>query len=64
MEVRAGADKGNQVRLVDHPPPVLGGVQQLEGHRPPGGAAARPLGHPVRSLTVEKVDSIGLVVLR
>jgi hypothetical protein len=59
-----GPYQRDQVRPVDRPPAVLGGLQQLEGHRQPRGLGARALGTRVRSRTVEKVDAIGLLVLR
>ena len=32
---------------VDHPPPLLGGLDQLERHRDPGGAVAGASGDPL-----------------
>jgi hypothetical protein len=34
----AGPDEGDQVGCVDHSPPGLGGLDQLERHRDPGSA--------------------------
>jgi hypothetical protein len=49
---------------VDSSPPGVGGLDELEGHRETGGAAAGPLGTLVRNPTVANVDSIGFVVSR
>jgi hypothetical protein len=46
VERGARADERDQVRAVDRSPPILGGLQQLEGYRQPSGAAARAFGHP------------------
>lgn len=43
---------------------TLRGLQQLERHRQSRGARAGPLVTRVRSFTVAKVDSIGLVLPR
>ena len=47
VERGAGPDQSDQVGGVDHPPPGLRGLDQLERHRDPGGAGARALGDPL-----------------
>jgi hypothetical protein len=42
-ESRSGADQGDQMRCVDHPPAVLGGLDELERHRQPGRSRAGAL---------------------
>src|SRR5665647_839640 len=44
LEACAGADQGDQVGCVDRAPAVLGGLDELERHRDPGGSGARALG--------------------
>src|SRR5215211_6650133 len=62
LEPRAGADRRDQVGRIDRPPAGLGGPDEVEIHRHAGGAEPRPLVTRVRSRTVAKLDSIGLVV--
>jgi hypothetical protein len=62
-EGSAGSDERDEVLIVDRPPAVLGGFEQLEHHRQPGGPDPGPLVTFVRCRTVTKVDS-GLVILR
>ena len=45
----AGADEGDQVGRVDHPPQGLGGFDQLERHRDARGSIAGAFGHPLAS---------------
>jgi hypothetical protein len=49
---------------VDRPPALLGRLQQLDAIASPATLLPGPLVTRVRSLTVEKVDSMGLPVLR
>jgi hypothetical protein len=56
--------KGHQVGSDDCPPAGLGGLDHLEHHRQGRGRAAGARVTLVRSLTVAKVDSIGLMVRR
>ena len=44
LETGAGADERDEVGCVDRPPAVLGGFDELERHRQPGGARTRALG--------------------
>ena len=44
-EGRAGADEGNQVGCVHGAPAVLGGLDELVGHRYSGGAGAGSFRH-------------------
>src|SRR3954470_10084283 len=44
FEAGSGADEGDQVGCVDGAPAGLGGLDQLERHRDPGGLGPRPLG--------------------
>jgi hypothetical protein len=55
--------EGDEVRPVHATPALLGGLDELEGHRPAEHEPA-PLVTGVRSHTVENVDSIGLVDFR
>lgn len=64
LDAGAGPDEGREVRSVDCPPPAFGGFDELESHGEAGGREPGPLVTLVRSRTVAKVDSIGLVVLR
>ncbi len=43
-ELRAGADEGDEAGCVDGSPAVLGGFDEFECHRQPGGAGAGPAG--------------------
>jgi hypothetical protein len=56
-QLRPRPHQRHQVRPVDCPPSLLGGLQQLEHHRQPGLLAARALGDRVLVRTGEKVDS-------
>ena len=47
LERRAGADERDEVWCVDGTPPGLGGLDELERHRDPGGAGAGSLGDPL-----------------
>jgi hypothetical protein len=44
FEVRSGSDEGDEVRGVDRTPSMLGGFDELERHRDPGGAGAGAIG--------------------
>ena len=47
FETCSGSDEGDEVGRVDRTPTVLGGFDELEGHRNPGGAGAGALGDPL-----------------
>lgn len=67
FEAGPGADQRDEVGCVHRPPPLLGGLDELEDHGRGGGRAAAPRVTLVRSRTVAavaKVGSIGFVVHR
>lgn len=64
LESSAGTDQGHRVGAGDRAPAGLGGLDQLERHGQGRGRAAGTRVTLVRSLTVEKVDSMGFVVRR
>jgi hypothetical protein len=47
LEFGSGADEGDQVGCVDHPPAALGGLDEFERHRDTGRARARAFGDPL-----------------
>ena len=64
LEAGAGSHGGDEMGAVDCPPPVLGGLDEFEGHGHPGGFRPGTFGHLGRRRTVAMLDSMGLVVLR
>jgi hypothetical protein len=64
LELRARAHERHQVGSSDRAPAGLGGLNQLEHHGQGYGETAGSAVTLVRSLTVEKVDSMGFVVRR
>ena len=64
LELGAGEDVRDEVVTVERPPALLGGVEQLVGHRQRGLFEPAPLVTWVRSLPVAKLPSIALLVRR
>ena len=63
-ELNSGDHVGQQLRAVQQPPSLRGGLHQLEDHRQAGRAVPLPLVRRCRRRTVANVLSIGLVVRR
>jgi hypothetical protein len=64
LEAGAGVDERDEVGCVDRAPAGLGGLDELNAIASPAAREPGPLVTFVRCRTVEKVDSMGLVVRR